>query len=115
MSQTDQLLQVLIDQTKDQTRVNEKLADNIGDLATKIELSLAKHDHTDERIEKLEEFQGRAEPVVSISAWWQNALSEFAKKYLAPILIVGALAGAGISLYPTEKPSSQQKTEQVGK
>lgn len=113
MSQTDQLLQVLINQGKEQNRVNEKLADNIGELATKIELSLSKHDHTDERIDKLEKFQESAEPVINVSAWWQGVFGDFVKRYIAPIIIIGALAGAGISLYPIEKPSSKQKTEQV--
>ena len=64
---SEHLLQVLIDQGKEQTRVNQNLADNIGHLETKIELFSEKHNATDEKISDLEDFRERAEPIIQKS------------------------------------------------
>ena len=127
MSNQDQSVLLVVEQLKEQNRINDKqaenigkLADKVGELATKIEVSLEKHDHTETRMDNMEIRQGvtekyieSARPVIERSKWWQDALSDFAKTKLIPIILLAALAGLGFNFYSVDKPKQEQKQEQT--
>jgi len=110
---------LLIKQMEEQNKNTGKLAENVGELATKIAVSLERHNTSeekqqkqDERIEQLEHFKERSKPVIDRSKWWQDTLSDFAKTKVIPGLIIAVLASAGFSIYSSNVTVEKQSQEQ---
>ena len=95
----------------EQNEVNRKTAEALQNLAHQIERSNDRHEVNDARILDAENFIDYAKPIVQRSEWFQSGLSDIAKKYILPLIILGILATAGYNFMPNEKP--QQKQEQT--
>lgn len=126
MSNSDQSVLLVVEQLKEQNKINDKqaenigkLADKVGELATKIEVSLEKHDHSEARMDNIElrqngtdEFIKGATPILERSKWWQDAFSDFAKTKLIPLILLAGMAALGFNFYTGDVQKSEQKQEQ---
>lgn len=113
-TETNQLLAVLIDGQKEQTATNKELAKNLGELALKMEQSLARHDRNDDDIQNLKEFEEWAKPIVKRSEWVQGVVNSVFVKVIAPVLLIGILAAAGFSFLPNSIKTTSPQVQQNG-
>ena len=111
-NESNQLLQVLINQGEENNKTNKELADSIRDLTSKVEKSLDKHELTDKEILSFQEFKERAKPILDRAQKDQEFMDGLKTKIIYTLLatiITGVVVSAGLAIYDNAGKNNQQQ------
>lgn len=113
---SNQLLQVLIQQGQENNQTNKELADSIRDLTSKVEKSLDKHELTDKEILSFQEFKERAKPIIDRAEKDQEFMDGLKTKIIYTLLatiVTGICVGGGLMIYDNAGKSNQYQQSGV--
>lgn len=113
---SNQLLQVLINQGEENNKTNKELADSIRNLTLKVEKSLNKHELTDKEILSFQEFKERARPILERAEKDQAFMDGLKTKIIYTLLatiVTGICVGGGLMIYDNAGKNNQYQQNGV--